>query len=141
MTDPADQAAPLASAIPLAYFALAHASLVAGLLVLVAEPSLPGRFFYHGRMVALTHLVTLGWLSSSILGAIYIVWPLALACPLSVRRLDWIAWAAYAIGVAGMVSHFWIGTYGGMVWSAGLIIAGALPIIVQAARGLRAAKI
>jgi hypothetical protein len=31
-------------------------------------PGVPGRFFYHPRMVALVHLVTIAWLSGSILG-------------------------------------------------------------------------
>jgi hypothetical protein len=141
MTGPIDRAGqPFASAMPLAYFALAHAALAAALLVLAVDPALPGGFFYHPKMIALTHLVTLGWLTGSILGALYIVWPLALGCPLPVSRVDWIAWAAYVIGVAGMVSHFWIATYGGMVWSAALVTGGAIPVAVRAARGLRAAK-
>jgi hypothetical protein len=30
-------------------------------------------FFYHSWMVAIVHLITLGWITCSILGAIYIV--------------------------------------------------------------------
>ena len=142
MTDPADRAGqPFDSVIPLAYFALAHTALAAALVVLAVTPELPGQFFYHPKMIALTHLLTLGWLTGSILGALYIVWPLALGCPLPVHRLDWIGWAAYLVGVAGMVSHFWIATYGGMIWSATLVIVGAFPVAIRAARGLRAAKI
>ena len=31
-------------------------------------------FFYHSRMLARVHLVTLGWLTASILGSLYMVW-------------------------------------------------------------------
>lgn len=111
------------SALPLAYFALAHAGLAGALLVLVLDPWLPGAFFYHPRMVAVVHLVTLAWLSGSILGAFYIVAPLALRLPLPVGRTDWIAFVGFAAGTSGMVAHFWIGTYDGMAWSAGLVTA------------------
>lgn len=48
-----------ASAIPLAYYAYAHGALVLGLIALVVDPSLPGTSFYHPRMVALVHVLTL----------------------------------------------------------------------------------
>ena len=111
------------SALPMAYFACAHAGLALALAVLVVRPDIPGGFFFHQRMVALVHLVTLAWLSGSILGAFYIVAPLALRLPMPVRRADWAAWAAFELGTVGMVAHFWIGSYDGMAWSAGLVVS------------------
>ena len=43
------------SAIPIAYFALAHLGLAAALLILVLWPDVPGAFFYHPQIVALVH--------------------------------------------------------------------------------------
>ena len=114
------------SALPLAYYVTAHAGFATALAVLVWDPSLPGVSFYHPRLVALVHLLTLAWISGSILGSLYIVGPLALRIPMLVRRTDWVAFASFVAGVLGMVSHFWIGTYDGMAWSAGLIL---IPII------------
>ena len=114
-----------ASALPLAYYATAHAGFAAGLAVLVVDPSLPGTSFYHPRLVALVHLLTLTWITGSILGSIYIVAPLALRIPMVVRPTDWVAFAGFVAGAAGMVAHFWIGTYDGMAWSATLVL---LPI-------------
>lgn len=111
------------SAIPIAYYAFAHAGLASALLVLAADPGLPGASFYHPRMVALVHLLTLAWLSGSILGSFYIVGPLALRLLMPAGRIDWIAFWAFVIGTVGMVSHFWINTYDGMAWSAGLATA------------------
>src|SRR5690606_34977869 len=77
--------------LPLVYFALAHLALLLACVVLLVQPGLPGAFHYHPRMIALTHLVTLGWVSGSILGALYIVGPLALGMPLPRRGGDVVA--------------------------------------------------
>jgi hypothetical protein len=54
---------------------------------------------------ALVHLVTLGWLTFSIFGAMYIVAPLALRTTMPVRRGDYVAYAAALTGLIGMVAH------------------------------------
>jgi hypothetical protein len=125
-----------ASAIPIAYFAFAHICLGSALLALVVWPGLPGASFYQPRMVALVHLVTLGWISGSILGAFYIVGPLALRLPMPVGRADWTAFWVFATGTTGMVSHFWIHTYDGMAWSAVLVMSAIAWVGWRAARGL-----
>ena len=130
-----------ATGLPLLYFAFAHVCLALAFAALVVSPGLPAGFFHHPRMVALVHLVTLGWITSSILGAFYIVGPLALRMPLPAGTLDRLAFAAYAGGVAGMVSHFWIGEYSGMAWSAGLVIAAVLRVAMRAWTGMVAAPV
>lgn len=129
------------SSLPLAYFAFAHAGLITACLVLVVYPGLPGAFFLHPRMVAVVHLVTLAWLSGSILGAFYIVAPLALGMPFAVSWRDWIGWAAFLTGATGMATHFWIGEYHGMAWSAGLVVGAIGWVGWRAAQGLPAAPV
>ena len=124
------------SAVPLAYFALAHAGLAAALLVLLFHPGLPGGFFYHPRMVALVHLVTLAWLSGSILGAFYIVGPLALRLPMPVGGSDWAAFGTFAVGTAAMIAYVWLGEYDRMALAAGLIVAAIGWVAIRAWRGL-----
>jgi hypothetical protein len=109
--------------------------------VLALHPDLPGAFFYHPRMIALVHLVTLAWLSGSILGAFYVVAPLALRLPLPVGGADWAAFAAYAAGVSGMVAHFWMGDYDGMAWAALLVTTAIGWVALRAWRGLPAATV
>ena len=125
-----------ASALPIAYYAFAHAGLAAALGTLAVDPALPAGSFYHPRMVALVHLVTLAWLSGSILGSFYIVAPLALRLPMPVRRGDWVAYWSFVLGTSGMVSHFWINTYDGMAWSAGLVSGAIAWVAWRAWRGL-----
>ena len=127
-----------ASDIPLLYFGFAHACLATALGVLVVRPDLPGGFFHYPRMVAVVHLVTLGWISASILGAFYIVGPLALRLPLRPDWRDRLGFVAFAAGVLGMVAHFWIGEYTGMVWSALPVAAAVVHVGVRAWRGLPA---
>ena len=129
------------SNLPLADFTFAHVCLASALIALAISPSLPGPFFYHPRMIALVHLLTLGWITGSILGALYLVAPLALGTPLPVYRRDWIGFAAFAGGVAGMVSHFWLGRYDGMAWSAVLVLVPVAHLGIRACRGLEQAPV
>ena len=111
---------------PLLYFGWAHLCLLTAALILLLDPRGVAGFFYHPKMLAVVHLVTLGWISSSILGALYLVLPMAFRVPLERRRLDsWIFWL-YVIGVLGMVSHFWIDAPSGMIWSAGTAVLGLI---------------
>jgi hypothetical protein len=128
-----------ASAIPIAYFTLAHLSLATALLTLALRPEIPGGFFLHARLVALVHLLTLGWISGSILGAFYIVGPLALRLPMPAGRADWAAFAMFGLGISGMVSHVWMGDYDGMAWAATLVVVAIGWVASRAWRGLPAA--
>jgi hypothetical protein len=107
--------------IPLLYFAFGHGCLAAALAELAFQPRSLAGFFYHPRMLAVVHLVTLGWISASILGAIYVIGPLAFRMPLPARLPDYAAFAGFAIGVLGMVSHFWMDLPAGMAWAAALV--------------------
>lgn len=131
----------LSSALPLAYYLAAHAGLGAALIVLAIDPALPGTSFYQPRFVALVHLLTLAWLTGSILGSLYLVGPLALRLPMPVSRFDWIAFTAFVTGASGMVAHFWINTYDGMAWSALLVIGAVAQVGLRVLRGLRGSPV
>jgi hypothetical protein len=129
-----------ASGIPLLYFAFAHVCLALACGVLMARPDLPGAYFFHPRMTAVVHLVTLGWISGSILGAFYIVGPLALGLPLRPGWLDRMGFASFAAGTLGTVFSFWTGEYLGLAWSAVLVAAGVGHVAQRAWRGIRQAR-
>jgi hypothetical protein len=130
-----------APGIPLLYFAYAHGCLALAFGILLARPDLPGGMVYHPRMIAVVHLVTLGWISGSILGAFYIVAPLVLRMPLRPGWRDRAAFGSFALGASGIIAHFWIGEYSGMVWSAVLVAAAVLHVALRAWRGLRHAPV
>ncbi|MEZ5331811.1 MAG: hypothetical protein R2991_07105 [Thermoanaerobaculia bacterium] len=116
--------------LPLLYWGLAHVALATAFAVMLADPRAIGGFYYHPAMVGVVHLVTLGWITASILGALYLVAPMALRAPLPAGALDVWGWVVYAVGVSGMVSHFWLEQASGMAWSAAMVLAGlAVPAV------------
>ena len=108
------------------YFGTAQFALLLACLAVVVNPRAVAGFFYHARMLGIVHLVTLGWISSSMLGALYIVGPMALRTHVPATRRDYWAFACVLIGLVGMVAHFWIQDFSGMAWSAATVALGIL---------------
>src|SRR5665213_3181566 len=92
-------------------------------------------------MLAIVHLVTLGWITASILGALYVVGPIALRMWLPARWPDYTACALVLIGIVGMVAHFWVAEFTGMAWSAATVGTGILIVGVQVVRRLGASAL
>lgn len=110
--------------IPRLYYLAAYAGLGSAFALIAADPAAIAGFYYHPKMIAVVHLVTLGWISCSILGSLYLIGPLTLGGALPHRRLDDVILALLVVGTLGMVSHFWIDEPSGMAWSAGTALAG-----------------
>lgn len=125
-----------ASALPLAYYICAYAALLGALVTLVVDPWIAGPSFYHQRMIGLVHLLTVGWITGSILGSLYIVGPLALRVPMPVGWADWAAWAAFATGTAIVILAFWSGHYDRVAWSGALILLSIFRVLVLVFPGL-----
>lgn len=126
---------------PLLYLGFAHLCLAGAFAVVALDPRGVSGFFYHPRMVAVVHLVTLGWIGASILGSIYIVGPLAFRMPLPARAADFAAFGSFVVGVTGMVSHFWMDSPSGMAWSAGLVTLAFVYVSARVLTGLRKAPV
>jgi hypothetical protein len=127
--------------LPLAHFAGAHAALALAAAVLVVQPDLPGAFHCHPRMIAVIHLVTLGWITGSILGAFSIVAPLAFGMPFRARTADRVACVAFWAGTTGMVCGFWRADYR-LVGLASLgVLAGIGVVAARPLAGLRTARL
>ncbi len=127
--------------LPVLYAGWAHACLAAAFALAALYPELVAGFFYDPRVIAAVHLVTLGWLGASILGAVYVVGPLALRMPMPARGMDYAAWGLVVIGTLGLVSHFWIGRYPGVGWSGTAVFLGIGHVAGRVWKGLRAAPI
>ena len=121
--------------LPLVYFGFGHLSLVLAFLIPALDPGSISGFFFHPKMFTVVHLVTLGWVTTSILGATYIVGPMALQMPLRSGWIDRAVCGAVLVGIAGVVAHFWLKEYSGIAWSGGLL---ALAFLVMAVRVIRA---
>jgi hypothetical protein len=127
--------------LPVLYFGVAHVALALACLSVASDPRGVSGFFYHARMLGIVHLVTLGWITASILGSLYIVGPIALRVWIPATWVDDTAFAFVLLGIVGMVAHFWLQEYGGMAWSATAVGAGILTVGVQAARRVRGAPL
>src|SRR5262252_1562390 len=130
-----------ARALPILYLGTAHVSLAAAFLVAASSPRAVAGFLYHSWLVGLVHLVTLGWITFSILGAVYIVGPVALRMPMVAKRADYVAYACAVIGLVGMVGHFWIAEYAGMAWATAAIASAILFMTVRIVVAVRRAAI
>ncbi len=75
-------------------------------LLVVCSPGLKGEFF-QGRLLALTHLTVLGWVSMVIFGALFQLVPVVFEAPLYSERLAFAQYALFLPGLLGMVLSFW----------------------------------
>ena len=102
---PIAAAAPSIS-LPLSFILTGLAALVAGFAWLVAEPTLLTTYHYNQNIIALTHLLVLGWICSVVMGAMYQLVPVALETKLYSERLAKWQFALHVIGFVGMVWMF-----------------------------------
>jgi hypothetical protein len=110
---------------------------VASLGVAWLAPELAGHY-YHPRLLALTHTVTLGWVTLAIMGASYQLIPIVLERPIWSERLARWQLAVLAVAVTGMVAHFHLGTWPGLATAAALLAVGValhLANVVMSLRG------
>src|SRR5262245_4634592 len=127
--------------LPLLYLCTAHLAFALACLLAALWPRAVAGFFYHSWMVAIVHLVTLGWITFSILGAFYIVGPIALRMEMPARRADYVAFSFALVGLIGMVGHFLIEEYRGMAWSAGTILCGIVYMTIRIVAAVRRAGV
>lgn len=123
--------------VPLAYLTCAAvAFLTAAMGVGWLAPDLAGHY-YHPRLIALTHTVTLGWITLAIMGASYQLIPIVLGRPVWSERVARWQLGILAIAVLGMVAHFYLGTWPGLAAAAGLLAAGIGLHLLNAGLSLR----
>jgi len=108
--------------LPGEHFTAAMAFLLLGAAgVIVIAPDLAAGAYPSPRVVGVTHLFTLGWITTSIMGALYQFVPVALGQPIRSIRAGHVAFALYAPGVATFVA----GMVFGVAWA---MLAGSLAL-------------
>ncbi len=128
------------STLPLAYLVTASVAFVAAALALPWLGAELAGHYYHPRVLALTHTVTLGWITLTIMGASYQLVPIVLERPVGSERVARWQLGVFVVGVIGVVGHFAIGEWSGFVWSAGLVTLAALAHAANVAMSLRGAR-
>jgi hypothetical protein len=119
------------------HFAAALAFLVLGAagLVWVAPDLAAGRYLMP-RVVAVTHLFTLGWITTSIMGALYQLFPVVLGVGIPSSRAGYAALILYAPGLVLFVAGLAAGAVALVPPGAALLAAGLLVFLANAGMGL-----
>jgi len=123
--------------LPTLYVATAHVALAFAFGAVAIDPRGVSGFFYHPRMLAVVHLITLGWITTSILGSLYLVGPIALRVWIPATRLDYAGFALVLAGIIGMVVDFCLQQYRAVAWSAVAVGTGIMIVGAQVARRLQ----
>lgn len=122
--------------VPLRYWVVAQASFLA---VLFWAPFGAERFagsFYQGQTLALTHLLALGWITMTTMGASFQLVPVALETTLYSERLArWQFWLML-LGTAAMVVHFRGLQFRAVAAGAGLVLVAVLLYVFNLGRTL-----
>lgn len=84
------------------------------------------RSSYQPAVLSLVHIFTLGFITSAMMGVMYRYVPAVTGRPVFCPRLAMPQFAAYAIGVMGMISHFALGSWSGLWWSAAVVLASII---------------
>ena len=110
----------------LTFLVTAALAFVAAAVAAPAAATALAGHYYHPGLFALTHMVTLGWITLSIVGASCQIVPSVLGRPLGSSRLQWVVYGTLLVGAVGMVAHFALAEFVGLVYSASLIALGAV---------------
>jgi hypothetical protein len=129
----------IAALLPPAFFACAVAFLAPALVLLPFVVGALGEHFYQAHVLAVTHMVALGWISMVMMGVLYRYVPGLTKRPLPHPGVALAQWVTFVVGVLGLVFHFWLGRWTETAWSAGLILVSAVLLCVNLWPMLRAA--
>lgn len=93
--------------VPLRFIVAGLLSLVVAVGLIVFKPSVLAAYHYNQHVIAITHLLVLGWVCSVVMGAVYQLVPVALETRLFSERLAKWQFIFHVVGFAGMVWMFW----------------------------------
>jgi hypothetical protein len=116
-----------ATTLPLRFMMAGLLALSGSVVMLVVRPTLLTTYHYNQYVIAVTHLLVLGWISSAVMGAMYQLVPVALETKLYSERLARWQFVFHLIGFSGMVWMFWtwnlkqVGHFGS-VFTAGVLL-------------------
>ena len=133
---PATGRAPSAT-LPLSYLVAAATAFVLTALALPWLAEALAGHYYQPRVFALTHTLTLGWITLSIMGASYQLIPILLERPIWSERLARAQFVVLVTGIVGMVGHFFIAEWPGLLWGAGLVALGVAAHVANAVMSVR----
>ena len=108
--------------------------------LIVVAPELAAGAFVSPRVAGVTHLFTLGWITTSIMGALYQFLPVALGEPIRSVRLAHATFVLYVPGLSAFVAGLVTSAHAVMLVGAASFGTGILLFAGNLAGALKAAK-
>jgi hypothetical protein len=127
--------------LPIVYFTAARVAVMVALLAVALDPTVAAGYFYHPRLIAIVHLVTIGWLTFSIYGSLYIVGPFAMRIALPTSWPDYVVCVAAVVGLVAAVGRFWQNDIATGGWWAALVLPAAVWLAIRILSALRASPV
>ncbi|MGH7444852.1 MAG: hypothetical protein ACREKM_08255, partial [Longimicrobiales bacterium] len=125
--------------LPAEHFTAAMIFLLLGVSgTIVIAPDLASGAFVSQRVAGVTHLFTLGWITTSIMGALYQFLPVALGEPIRSVRVAHTSFGLYVPGLAAFVGGLIAGQHVVMLFGAATFGTGVLLFIGNLSATLRA---
>ncbi len=93
--------------LPLRFMITGIVALLLAFATLLYRPDLLATYHYNQYIIAVTHLIVLGWICTIVMGALYQLVPVALETRLYSERLARWQFLFHLVGFTGMVWMFW----------------------------------
>src|SRR5579871_6002634 len=112
-------------------------------LALLLAPAVIGELrvhFYQPHVLALVHMLTLGWISMVMMGVLYRYVPGLTKRPVPFPRLAVVQWASFVAGTTALIGAFWTGSWPTATAAAATLAASAVLLCANLWPMLRAAR-
>ena len=126
---------------PAGYLLLGLGSLAGALIAVAIQPDVLLGGILAPALVGIVHLTTLGFVTATILGSLYLVSPFALRTRMGEGAPDLVALTSYTVGTAGMVWSFSTGQPADAVLASSLVVLGVAWVAVRTLAALARSKL
>ncbi len=122
--------------LPLRFMVTGLLALFTAAALLLLRPELLAAYHYNQYVIAVTHLIVLGWICTVVMGAMYQLVPVALETRLYSEKLAAWQFAFHLVGFAGMVWTFWTWNMQQVGHFGSVLVAGVALFVYNIARTL-----
>ena len=102
---------------------------IVAILLAISTPELLTAY-YNNKLIAITHIIILGWASMMVFGALYQLIPVVYETSLYSEKLASITFWLFVISVALLSYSFWIGSYTELLFYASLLMFSSLLLFI-----------
>jgi hypothetical protein len=86
--------------------------------------------YYNNQLIAITHIVILGWASMIVFGALYQLIPVVYETSLYSEKLAKVTFWMFLVGVSALSYSFWIGSYTNLLFYSSILMFSSLLLFI-----------